>query len=426
MAESGQNPTQEAPFDDTDDFASDDGSTCTAPDDTDIWVHGRRYDQVGLYPNDERAETRLKLEHELFRLIFLNSLVFCPCDNVKDVLDVGAGTGCWANEFADKQTEASVIGVVMSKALLPELCAPNCEFQVDDLSMEWNWRKKFDLIHIQGLGRSFGNLEHTFREAFKFLKPGGYLEVKDILYTPECDDGTLKDDSPLHRWAKNRAEAATILHLSDPSRYQSMLRELGFEDIQKHVFNWPTNSWPKDEKAKLLGKYSHDIEDASLALLTRGLNLTTEEAVLTCTMARKDMENREIHVYFPLITVCARKPEHKSDEYFNTAFYGQNADGSPASTVQNGRNENGRGCQNPHSLPEPEELFPSTADNDILVGSGVVPPASDPQPTSGSRKRRRSDQSSTQPLKRQCPTRPGPQPKPPGTCKGSLEKGTHI
>jgi hypothetical protein len=67
----------------------------------------------------------------------------------------------------------------------------------------------------------------------RHLEPGGYLEVKDILLAPKCEDGTLKGDSPLLTWASLLAEAANNMGrpINLASRYKEMLVEAGFTDV---------------------------------------------------------------------------------------------------------------------------------------------------------------------------------------------------
>jgi trans-aconitate methyltransferase len=131
--------------------------------------HGRRYLDPTKYPlpNDEREQERLDLLH-LQWLESYGGLVLCPKKRFHRVLDIGAGTGTWAIEFADTHPEAHVIGVDISPAL-PESVPPNCEFQVDDLELRWMWRQPFDLIHARMLGACFKNPGSVFKEAFRYV-----------------------------------------------------------------------------------------------------------------------------------------------------------------------------------------------------------------------------------------------------------------
>lgn len=58
------------------------------------------------------------LQHALFLRTFNDNLGFAPPNNpnadVKNVLDIGTGTGIWAIDFADEHPEAQVTGVDLS------------------------------------------------------------------------------------------------------------------------------------------------------------------------------------------------------------------------------------------------------------------------------------------------------------------------
>jgi hypothetical protein len=136
-----------------------------------------------------------------------------------------------------------------------------------------------------------------------------------MLYTPQCDDGSLQGDSPLLDWAQNLAMAASNMNrpINLASQYQKMLTEAGFTEVQVIAEKWPTNCWAEDSKMKELGRWTEmtlcqNLEDVSMALFTHGLNWTPEEVRILCTRARKEFRNRKVHAYFPFITAYGKKP----------------------------------------------------------------------------------------------------------------------
>ncbi|KAE9568335.1 hypothetical protein CGMCC3_g15560 [Colletotrichum fructicola] len=80
------------------------------------------------YPNDDRENERLDLQHHMFLLTHDNKLGTAPPNEkgaqVKRALDVGTGTGLWAIEFGDEHPEAEVIGVDLS-AVQVDFVPPN-------------------------------------------------------------------------------------------------------------------------------------------------------------------------------------------------------------------------------------------------------------------------------------------------------------
>lgn len=113
----------------------------------------------------------------------LNSLLSCPCkDSIKDILDIGCGTG--ASTIAVKQAfpQSNVIGMDCSTSMLN-----NC--QKDDITYMKDYAHQSSLM-----GESFDMINSMFlfheapregriallNECYRLLKPGGYLNIMDI------------------------------------------------------------------------------------------------------------------------------------------------------------------------------------------------------------------------------------------------------
>ena len=67
-----------------------------------------------VFPEDEAEQDRLDLQHEMFLFTFGRNLYNAPIekDKLKEVLDLGTGTGIWAVDFADEFPGAQVVGTV--------------------------------------------------------------------------------------------------------------------------------------------------------------------------------------------------------------------------------------------------------------------------------------------------------------------------
>ena len=78
--------------------------------------HGRQYHayKAGTYhlPNDANEQDRLDMQHHLYRIALDDQLFLAPMvdTNVRNVLDVGCGTGLWAIDVAESLPEAKVVG----------------------------------------------------------------------------------------------------------------------------------------------------------------------------------------------------------------------------------------------------------------------------------------------------------------------------
>lgn len=96
------------------------------------------------------------------------------------MLDFGTGTGIWAIDFADEFPSASVFDTDLSP-IQPGWVPPNFQFWVDDSDSEWTFQpdEKFDFIHGRVMGGSIRDWKILYREIFKHLKPGAWVEIQE-------------------------------------------------------------------------------------------------------------------------------------------------------------------------------------------------------------------------------------------------------
>ncbi|KAH7153363.1 S-adenosyl-L-methionine-dependent methyltransferase [Dactylonectria macrodidyma] len=287
--------------------------------------NGRTYhaykDGVYLFPNDEMENERQDIQHHLFELTFEGKLHAAPLTQpLNRVLDAGTGTGIWAIDFADEHPECEVTGVDLSP-IQPSAIPPNLSFFVDDLEDEWDYSTKFDFVFVRFLTGSIRDWPKFFNQSFEFLNPGGKIELMDIIYPPQSDDGTLSEESALYKWATMvlRTFNAMGSPLDSALRYEEQLVAAGFVDVNVVKRRWPMNRWPKDPKYKQLGMWAHHntldaLAAITLAVFTRpegqgGLGWTNEEVEVFLIDVRKDIKNYSIHSYWPIWSVYATKPE---------------------------------------------------------------------------------------------------------------------
>ncbi|KAK1491252.1 methyltransferase domain-containing protein [Colletotrichum tamarilloi] len=241
------------------------------------------------FNENETDTTASDLQHNLFIRTFDDRLGSAPPNDrdakVGRVLDIGTGSGIWAIDFGDEH--------------------PESEFEIDDIEEPWLFSRPFDYIHSRMMTGSIRNWRRFLQNCFDNLNPGGYLELNDIDAVPVSDDGTLTEDTSLMKSVRLCCEA--IAKLGVPyehfSRFEGVLKEIGFEDVHIQRFKWPTNSWPKDKKHKEIGIWNYENfapnwEGFLMAPLTRALDWTKEEVIILAMEARKDFANRNIHAYY--------------------------------------------------------------------------------------------------------------------------------
>lgn len=112
---------------------------------------------------------------------------------------------------------------------------------------------------------------------------------------------------PLAKWDKLLVDGSQKLgrNFSVAHEHDQRLREAGFVNVEKKLFKWPTNPWPKSKELKEVGLWTlanigEGLEAIGMAAMTRGLGMSQEEVVVATALARKDMRNPKIHAYWPM------------------------------------------------------------------------------------------------------------------------------
>ena len=183
------------------------------------------------------VDVRLILQHETFRKILEGRLLNAPvAEPVGRVLDIGTGSGVWAAEFATEHPAAEVVGI--DNYPQPVIVAPhNCRFMIQDAEQEWQvGDAKFDIIHSRLVPFHAKEVPGVFRRCYEYLKPGGYIEIQDMLPPFRTDEpaGAPEHALKIIQWVRLRKEAASKLGIeySIASRLPEILSEAGFEYVQ--------------------------------------------------------------------------------------------------------------------------------------------------------------------------------------------------
>ena len=148
-------------------------------------------------------------------------LSFLPAKQGK-ILDVGCGKGETAHYLLRYYDAQNIAGINLSEKQL-ETCrqkVPGATFRSMDAAHLDFADHSYDTIICLEAVFHFSTRERFLQEAYRVLKPGGYLVLTDILLT---------DWGKRHRlWWVDEANAA----LSDLEQYSELYRRIGFQGVE--------------------------------------------------------------------------------------------------------------------------------------------------------------------------------------------------
>jgi ubiquinone/menaquinone biosynthesis C-methylase UbiE len=287
-------------------------------------MHGRTYqnfkpDDEYWQPNDERHNDSLDINHHMFLLLNDNKLFHAPLENPQSVLDVGTGTGIWAIDFADQFPSARVVGIDLSP-IQPEWAPPNCKFELDDAELDWTFKEnEFDFIHIRYMIGSIKNWQRLYQQAFRALKPGGWIEHSEFRAETGCDDGSVPEDSIYDWWTKkllipSGEKLGKTFTPTKDNLHVKNLREAGFTGaLHTKDYKVPLGPWPVDAKLKEIGLFNQatmeqGLEGFGLLLGTQIMGFSFEEMQVAFAKMRQAFRNPRWHAYYPANSAWAQKP----------------------------------------------------------------------------------------------------------------------
>ncbi|KAI0121003.1 S-adenosyl-L-methionine-dependent methyltransferase [Xylariales sp. AK1849] len=286
--------------------------------------HAYKQDTSGyLLPNDAAEQDRLDLQHYLCTILVDGRLTLAPLPRApKLVLDVATGTGIWALEFARANPSSFVIGTDLSKIQpLPDV--PNCLFERMDCEDDWLWSYKYDYIHIRHIVSAIHDPVRLIQQAFKFLNPGGWLELQDADFDLLSEEGPDKDDrvpsSNLRRWFELGAVGGSQngIDFHKAKKYKDWLDQTGFSNVREEKFQVACNPWPKDSKAQRVGlwmqaNYMSGLRGVGYKML-RSAGMPPDEIETFIKATREEVMHGGIRGYTPWYSVYGKKPFEKEE-----------------------------------------------------------------------------------------------------------------
>lgn len=297
----------------------------TIPDPKSYEERGRLYSAYrdGKYhlPNDGQEQDRLDLQHHLWLLMLDWKLGLAPLGepDLKNVLDIGTGTGRWAKDFAYLHPNCNVIGTDISLIQHPDDTPPNCSFEREDSEDEWLFDKPFDYIHLRAMCAAFRDPKAMMETIFKGLRPGGWVEYQDFSFETLAADEASEIATQSHPTSLRQCIQRFLKGIQDLSgwspkvshMYKQWLIEVGFVDVVEKQILAPLNSWPMTHKDKQIGIYMAKDMTAgtdNMPRLLKASGLAEVEIDPYIAGVKEYIKDTSIHVYVPWYVVYGRKP----------------------------------------------------------------------------------------------------------------------
>jgi len=311
-------------FDDSDSAYFEDSGSSTQSISSSIFdyerSHGRTYHAYHggkyLMPNDDSEQDRMDIMYHAVRLSIGDTLFHAPVVNPTAVLDIGTGTGIWAIDLADAYPAALVIGTDLSP-MQPSYVPPNLQFEIADADEDWMFRQKFDLVHTRLMNdTSLKDWTHFYEQAYKVLKPGGWVESHEFSYKRHSDDRSIPPDSRITYWEDLWTEGIKKIGLQgpcDPNLVVRQMTDAGFINIACLEFKLPIGPWPKDPQLREIGTFSYvnlmtGWYGLSVKIFTHLLGWSVEELEVLLVSCRQELKRRDIHGWWPVWVIYGQKP----------------------------------------------------------------------------------------------------------------------
>ena len=155
---------------------------------------------------------------------------------------------------------------------------------------------------------SIHNWAAYFKQAYKHIKPGGYVEAQEMSVDIMTDDKSFPEHSYIKEWCDLLESGVLNTGYSirlTPDELRHWIEDAGFVDVTVKSYKLPIGLWPADEKLREVGKAQllatlEGVHGLTLALWTRALNRSVEELEVFLAKLRAEFKQRSVHSYWPL------------------------------------------------------------------------------------------------------------------------------
>ena len=228
---------------------------------------------------------RMSLQHQVCSYV-LGDPCTLQLQNPTNILDVGTGTGEWAIRMAELYPSCEVVGTDIAAVAETRSVPMNVFFEIEDAE-EWDrCQNVYDLIHFRTMEGAFKDWSAVYRNVYKSLKPGGWLEVQDFdtaksMFGFACQ---FSADSPIHDLVADLAIATEKSGRKLGNDHQSAraLLEAGLVDVRTTEHQIPISIGEKSAGKIWLVLCLDALEASCLRLLTEYMGWDADKLKAAC------------------------------------------------------------------------------------------------------------------------------------------------
>ncbi|KAL4981275.1 hypothetical protein BDW68DRAFT_183684 [Aspergillus falconensis] len=292
------------------------------------WENGRRYRGHASefpFPNDDDATMAYSCLNSVWvYLLRPDDVTMAPITlrRGNKVLDCAARATAWMYK-----AEETYPGIRIS--VIDPGCAwlyPNDIDVHHQVEGEWGFtaRQGFHLVRAQGLGGLISDYEGFYRNVFRHLLPGGWVEVRENDLRFVTDSPSEEKDAKLvslRKWEKLMEEAAERFGkpINVAGRQKELMEQAGFTDVREEIFKVPLGHWMEGDWARVASSYSrhlkHGLEGYTLRLFTKTLGWSLDDTMDLIKKVQEETaesERKELQLYSYFRVVIGKKPDDAS------------------------------------------------------------------------------------------------------------------
>jgi len=151
---------------------------------------------------------------------------------------------------------------------------------------------------------------------YKYIKPGGWIQLVEYDLDFQCDDGTLTEIIFIAVYMST-ISASLVQAGKDPQvarKLKGYAEDAGFVNVKEETLRTPISNWPKDKKLKERGRWvlaasETGVEAHAIALMTRAKDKKSQEEIKAfIDSVKMDQNTRRVHAYQYHRFVVGQKP----------------------------------------------------------------------------------------------------------------------